>query len=284
MERTEGRMGRVYLCLGKNAEVPYYFERVRTHVWNVEELCYFVRENAWLLEPSVLGRELAAWVGEQCNLPELSRALLAAIKKEDPVQAFVRALFLYTGYCSMEEADQVEKILRVNESSSALERAKARGDYFLESKKYVLALQEYETLLQGLTGMEPGFLGRVYHNCGVVQAQLFLFDQAADCFERSWKLTRDKESARQFLAAKRFALSEQEYVDFLAQRPDLYEASLALEERVEKCNAAWEESEDADFVRRAQKAKKDGAAHISRQMIAERIKPLQDAYRGYVVK
>jgi len=67
-------MGRVYLCLGRNAEVPYYFERARAHVWNIEELCYFVRENAWLLEPSVLGKELMLWIGEQCKLPELAKS------------------------------------------------------------------------------------------------------------------------------------------------------------------------------------------------------------------
>ncbi len=276
-------MGRVYLCLGKNAEVPYYFERARIHVWNVEELCYFIRENAWLLEPALLGKELAAWVGQQCGLEQLAQMLLVVMKEENPVVRFAETLFSYTGYCSAEEAGQVEKILKLNESGGSLERSKARGDYFLENGKYVLALREYEELLQGLKGMEPIFLGKIYHNRGVAQAGLFLFEKAALSFEQAWKLTKSKESALQFLAAKRMGMSEQEYVDFLAGYPDFYRASLALEEQMQACEAGWRKSEDAAFILHATEAQKDGAGDLCRRMVEERVRPLQDAYRSYVV-
>lgn len=277
-------MGRVYLCLGKNAEVPYYFERARAHVWNIEELCYFVRENAWLLEPALLGKELTDWVAKQCGLPDLSRMLLAASQEEKPVMGFVKVLFQYTGYCSMQEADQVEKILKLNESANILERAKARGDYFLESKKFVLALHEYDELLRQLKGMDPAFLGKVYHNSGVAQAQLFLFDRAAASFEQAWKLTKSEASARQFLAAKRLELGEQEYVAFLAEHPDLYNASLGLEEQVQRCNEKWKQDEDAVFILHATEALQDGAAHICLQMLNERAEQTKEQYRSCVIR
>lgn len=277
-------MGRVYLCLGKNAEVPYYFERARAHVWNIEELCYFVRENAWVLEPAILGKELTGWIAGQCSLPDLARMLAAALQEEKPVIGFVKVLFRYTGYCTMEEADQVEKILKLNESTSALERTRARGDYFLENKKFVLALYEYEELLQEWKGTDPAFLGKVYHNRGVAQAQLFWFGKAAASFEQAWKLTKREDSARQFLAAKRLELGEQEYVAFLAERPDLYHASLGLEEQVQQCNESWRQSDDAVFVLHATEALKDGAAHICRQMVQEKTEPLKEQYKGYVIR
>lgn len=277
-------MGRVYLCLGKNAEVPYYFERARAHVWNIEELCYFVRENAWLLEPALLGKELTDWVAKQCGLPDLSRMLLAASQEEKPVMGFVKVLFQYTGYCSMQEADQVEKILKLNESANILERTKARGDYFLESKKFVLALHEYDELLRQLKGMDPAFLGKVYHNSGVAQAQLFLFDRAAASFEQAWKLTKSEASARQFLAAKRLELGEQEYVAFLAEHPDLYNASLGLEEQVQRCNEKWKQDEDAVFILHATEALQDGAAHICLQMLNERAEQTKEQYRSCVIR
>lgn len=277
-------MGRVYLCLGKNAEVPYYFERARAHVWNIEELCYFVRENAWLLEPAVLGRELVVWVAEQCNLADLAKTLMTAIQSANPVSEFVRALFVYTGYCSVEEVAQVEKILHLNESTSALERARGRGDYFLESGKYVLALAEYEELLKGLKGMDPSFLGKVYHNCGVAQAKLFLFEKAAASFEQAWKLTRSKICARQYLAAKRFQLGEKEYVDFLADKPDLYRISMELEEQVQACEDGWRETEDAAFFLQTAEAHRSGTLYSCRQLVQEKVRPLQDAYRSCVVR
>ncbi len=275
-------MGRVYLCLGKQAEVPYYFERARLHVWNVEELCYFVRENAWVLEPSLLGRELAEWVGKQCGLPELSAKLTASCREQDPVIAFVRTLFSYTGYCSMQEAEQIERILGISEKADGLERAKARGDYYLANGKYVMALREYEELAEDLTGREPSFRGSVYHNCGVAKARLFLFGEAAAYFEKAWRLTRDEDSARQYLIALRLALGEQGYVNFLAERPDLYAGSLKLEDTVRACEAAWDASEEAAFLRRVMETGEEGAADVGRSMVEEKLEALQGAYRACV--
>ena len=70
-------MGRVYLCLGQNAELPYYFEKAKVHIWNIEELCYLIRENAWIMEPELLTKELIDWVAQQCGLPKPSHTAIA---------------------------------------------------------------------------------------------------------------------------------------------------------------------------------------------------------------
>ena len=145
-------MGRVYLCLGQNAELPYYFEKAKVHIWNIEELCYFIRENAWIMEPELLTKELIDWVAQQCGLPKLAVLLNDSLKEEDCVTAFAACLFSYTGYCPQEQALQVQKILQTNAGNNETDRAKARGDYFLESGKYFRALQEYEPLMKQLTG------------------------------------------------------------------------------------------------------------------------------------
>ena len=196
-------MGRVYLCLGQNAELPYYFEKAKVHIWNIEELCYFIRENAWIMEPELLTKELIDWVAQQCGLPKLAVLLNDSLKEEDCVTAFAACLFSYTGYCPQEQALQVQKILQTNAGNSETDRAKARGDYFLESGKYFRALQEYEPLMKQLTGAKPEIVGSVYHNAGCAYAGLFLFDRAAVAYEKAWKLLRDKRSAAGFLAAKR---------------------------------------------------------------------------------
>lgn len=275
-------MGLVYLCLGKNAEVPYYFERARIHVWNVEELCYFARENAWVLDSSVLNDLLVQWIRQQCSLPDLADALAGTLQKEKPVQNFVHTLFAYTGYCSKQDEAQVEKILNLGENSSEAVRTKALGDHYLQRGKYVMALREYESLTRELTGMDPAFLGKVYHNCGVARARLFWFDSAADCFERAFRLTKSQDSAREYLMAKRFFLGEKEYVNFLSDKPDLYAASLKLEEAVQQCDGAWEESEEAAFLARAAQAAQNGGESVGRQMVKEKTAQLQEEYRSCV--
>lgn len=275
-------MGRVYLCLGRNAELPYFFEKARVHVWNVEELCYFIRENAWLLERGMLGEPLIEWIGQQCMLKNLALSLRSALQESDPVAAFAERLFVYTGYCSAEEAVQVKKALSLNENSSAEERAKARGDYFLENGKYMLAVREYETLLEGLTGVKPELVGKVCHNVGTAYAKLFLFEQAASFYERAWKLLRDKRCAEQYMAALRMSVSEQEYVDFLAEHPELYEISMALEEKLKSCRAEWEESEERALSSKLARQRQNGEAVKVLEAVDESCRALQQQYREFV--
>ena len=78
-------MGKAILCLGQYAQIPYTFEKTKTRVFCLEELCYYLRENAALVDASCFTREFADWLGEQCGLPELAVRLRALLKgKEKP--------------------------------------------------------------------------------------------------------------------------------------------------------------------------------------------------------
>ena len=275
-------MGRVYLCLGQNAELPYYFEKAKVHIWNIEELCYFIRENAWIMEPELLTKELIDWVAQQCGLPKLAVLLNDSLKEEDCVTAFAACLFSYTGYCPQEQALQVQKILQTNAGNNETDRAKARGDYFLESGKYFRALQEYEPLMKQLTGAKPEIVGSVYHNAGCAYAGLFLFDRAAAAYEKAWKLLRDKRSAAGFLAAKRMGLSEQEYVDFLAKNPELYQISLLVEEQLKDCRQKWQGTPGQAFCASIEGALQNGSGDICQKQLADKIKELEKEYREAV--
>ena len=61
---------------------------IKVHIWNIEELCYFIRENAWIMEPELLTKELIDWVAQQCGLPKLAVLLNDSLKEEDCVTAF----------------------------------------------------------------------------------------------------------------------------------------------------------------------------------------------------
>ena len=145
----------------------------------------------------------------------------------------------------------------------------------------MLAVQEYETLLEGLTGAKPELVGKVCHNAGTAYAKLFLFRQAASYYERAWKLLRDKRCAKQYMAALRMCVSEQEYVDFLAQPPEL-QLSMGLEEELKNCRAEWEASKERALAARdcALGTKRGDAKGIEGG--EENSAALQQQYREYV--
>ena len=78
-------MSRVHLCLGRLADNPYTFEKSRVRVFSIEELCFFLRENAYLLDENIFTRGLFDWIGKECALPDLGQKLNMLLKnKEKP--------------------------------------------------------------------------------------------------------------------------------------------------------------------------------------------------------
>lgn len=40
------------LCVVKKAEHPFLIESVQIRVWTIEELCFFLQRNIWLIDQS----------------------------------------------------------------------------------------------------------------------------------------------------------------------------------------------------------------------------------------
>ena len=277
-------MSRVHLCLGKTAAAPYSFDKARVRVYSVEELCYFLKENAYLLDETIFTRGLSDWLYKECGLPDLGQKLNMLQKNKEKPEAFVTAIFEYTGYFRQEEIQETERLVRVSADVSLVEKQKARADYFLESRRYVLAMQEYRNLLQDGDALAPDFSGKIYHNLGTAQAKLFLFEKAAASFEQAYRLTGDPESLFQYLAAMRLHLKVPEYLNFLTEHAEYYEASLELEKRVVARKEAWVDSRNQSMVAEIKGAFFSGEEEACRELMRQEIGKLEEEYRDYVVQ
>ena len=60
------------LCQTKKAEVPYYIENISTNIYSLEELCYYLYHNLYLVDSSVINENLCVWISEQLELPRLA--------------------------------------------------------------------------------------------------------------------------------------------------------------------------------------------------------------------
>ena len=272
-------MSRVHLCLGRTASAPYSFDKARVRVYSVEELCYFLKENAYLLDETIFTRGLSDWLYKECGLPDLGQKLNMLQKNKEKPEAFVTAIFEYTGYFRQEEIQETERLVRVSADVSLVEKQKARADYFLESRRYVLAMQEYRNLLQDGDALAPDFSGKIYHNLGTAQAKLFLFEKAAASFEQAYRLTGDPESLFQYLAAMRLHLKEPEYLNFLTEHAEYYEASLELEKRVVARKEAWVDSRNQSMVAEIKGAFFSGEEEACRELMRQEIGKLEEEYR-----
>ena len=277
-------MSRVNLCLGQYARTPYTFEKARTRVFCVEELCYFLKENAWLLDEAVLGKGLADWLEKECALPELAARFRAMVKGKAKVEELVTLILDYTGYYDEKKTAKLKRLLQASADVSMVEKQKARADYFLAGRRYALAIREYLGLLSREEEMLPSLRGRIYHNLGSAQAGLFLFEKAAASFEQAYRLNAEAASLRCLLAARRMYMSEAEYLEYLTENETYYDASLELENQVAERKQQWTDVRNESVLASIRSAFFAGEEAECSRLMEEETERLKDAYRDYVAQ
>ena len=61
-------------------------------VYCMEELCCCMKENAFLLDLSLLNDELPDWIEQECGLRELAKALHFMVHKQGSLSGFVTTI------------------------------------------------------------------------------------------------------------------------------------------------------------------------------------------------
>lgn len=272
----------IRLCIGEYASVGYEPEDMGIKVYSLEELVYFVRENAVLLDNGFMDEALGQWLAEECKLQELGEELRKASRKRVSLKSYVGILLEYAGFYSKEINDQIENIIVENSSLSIYEKKKARGDALVQKGHYGKAGREYAKLLQMLPEDMTNLRGEIYHGCGVCLAKMFYFKLAGEYFLKAHTLTGKIASYHQYLWTKRLAMSEEEYVEFLREHEEAYEDSVEMEEYLEQLGAQWEHSHSGMLLQGIQKEKEFRRIAEYQNKLKERVDYLKDAYREMV--
>ena len=63
------------LCLLPQAKKPYYIENIRMNIYSLEELCFYLYNNACLIDESLLNERLLDWLRDELGLTRLYRQL-----------------------------------------------------------------------------------------------------------------------------------------------------------------------------------------------------------------
>lgn len=275
-------MGRVILCMGSTAKTPYVLEDLGLAIYTVEELCYCIKEKAFLMSEKLVCRELIDWLRTECAMTELADSLYGFLRTRASVSAFLTTILEYTGYYPPEEIKKVELFLKTADGQDEHEKKKQVADYLARSGKYQLALRHYLELLMDVPKEDEKLRARLLHNIGYVESQLFLFEKAAEHFEEAYSLSGEKESLLELLAAKRLLLSEGEYVDLIAKQTErYYDSSMELEKRIEELTEKWEASPQAQRLWQLHQTE-GGQLPEYQEMLEAELEQLKERYQSMV--
>ena len=65
-------MGSLILCHKKRAKRPFEISRVHMRIYTIEELCYYICNNLYLIDYTIVNERLCRWVGDELELPKLA--------------------------------------------------------------------------------------------------------------------------------------------------------------------------------------------------------------------
>jgi len=220
-------------CIGEIAKTPYYVLGLGMNIYSIEELCFYLCENAYILDRDILDVKLCQWIEREVGLRNLGKHLFEMLNEDKKLNEFVATILRDIRYCEEDEIASIEKVLIDNESLGFAQKRKARGDSLLAANKLSLAIEEYQYILQGMSPNEDLILySRILHNAGTAYAKLFLFEKAGEYYKKAYDISSNSESYKQYLATMRITNEKEEYQNLILLKGLNQEVAIELEEEI----------------------------------------------------
>lgn len=199
-------MGGLILCRSEEAQKPYYISSLGIYVYSLEELCYSIYNNIYLISSDFVDDKLIDFIRNETKDKWLSDELTFLKEKKAGLREMVITILLYVDYYTKKEVDELRTLIDNLSTLGIEERLKRRADNFLMNKKYDCAIKNYANILNEKEhAMRDDFYGNVFHNTGVAYGKLFLFEQAAECFKMAYQLNNREESLKEYYMAAALA-------------------------------------------------------------------------------
>ena len=201
------------LCQTNRASLPYFIENISTNVYSIEELCYYLYHNLYLVDQTIMNEGLCNWIQEELELTGLAAKLRSKIGKFVSVEDILYPVFKEINYLTYEELKNLNVRLQKMNAEAPAMREKQKADALMENRMYVHAIQVYQKLLEreNLEEIREGLTESVYHNLGCAYSYLFQMEKAVDCFRKAYEGGRSRTSLESYLIAFGMTRTPAEY-------------------------------------------------------------------------
>lgn len=213
-------MGKLIQCSSPLALTPYHFRLTDTNVYSMEEVCYYIWHNIYMIQEEVFDREFVMWIGKELHMEETSHKLACLIQDHKNLKDIVVTICCSCDYYDEEEINALIRLMDEIEQMPVYARKKHKGDTYLACHSYEKALEEYEKVFESdeILHAEKEAYGSIFHNMGVAYSNLAEFRKAAEYFLKAYEQNKKDDSLSQGLFALRLSKDVEGYkkalVDF----------------------------------------------------------------------
>ena len=140
-------MGSLILCHNKKASQPYKITRIHRKIYTIEELCYYLCNNLYLIDYTIMNEKICEWLYSELDMRELAGELLDLIQKKGTIEQFVLRILEHARIYSEPEMEHIRNVLDRLKDQKEIERRKYKADNLLESGEYESAILVYLSIL-----------------------------------------------------------------------------------------------------------------------------------------
>lgn len=214
-------MGSLILCHNKRAKQPYEIMRVHIRIYTIEELCYYVCNNLYLIDHTIMNRQLCGWISSELGMEELADKLRDELSKNCSEEQFVLTLLRGSDIYAQSEINKIQGVLESLKNQKEVEKAKYKADTLAESGEYSAAVLVYQSIIydEWDDSVDKRFYGQIYGCLGSAYGRLFLYEEAAEAYQEAYRICEDQDMLKAYLYCCYQAYSEKKYVKMLSGNP-----------------------------------------------------------------
>jgi len=226
-------MGSLILCYKKHAEHPYEITRIRRRIYTMEELCYYLCNNLYLVDYTIMNDKLCQWVDKELGLEKLAEQLKELLANNDSIEKFVLCILEDSKIYTDSELIHITNVLEKLKNLKDVERQKFKGDNLLESGELEPAILVYQSILREEKDetVDRKFYGRIYGCLGAAYGRAMLYEEAAKMYEAAYDVCREYSMVIAYLYACSRFMSNKEYREIIDSNAVFARADSELEER-----------------------------------------------------
>lgn len=225
-------MGSFILCHKKKAREPYRIARIHCRIYTIEELCYYLCNNLYLIDETIVNEKLCDWLDSQLGLEELAQSLRELLRQECPMELFAMQILSYTSLYTTAELGQIQQVLEQIKSQKPMEKQKCMADNLLESGSFQSAINLYLAIMRNQTEeQDSAFYGNVYANLGAAYGRLFQYEDSAKMYEEAYRRLEDQSLLLPYVYACKKYMPALTFQSMLAQN-EIFQKSHEANERL----------------------------------------------------
>lgn len=229
-------MGSLILCHKKRAKRPYEISRVHMRIYTIEELCYYICNNLYLIDYTIMNRRLCDWLDDELELKGMAELLRKELDQNASLEEFVLTILKGSIIYGQAEINKIQNLLEHLKNQKEVERAKYKADTLLKAGEYASAILVYQSVInkEWDDSVDRTFYGNIYGCLGTAYGRLFLYEEAASMYREAYQICEEPGMLKSYLYCCMRALPESEYVKMLSGNPVFLSMSSLIKEEMEQ--------------------------------------------------